>query len=150
MEATIGSFPILMFGLGGGEVIVILVVFLVMFGASRLPELFCGLGTGMREFGKAIRKVREELDQGAFDAGRSAGGIYGKPAAQALTSDNQTAELYDPAVFGRTKRGGKRMAGKSFKAMRSALLIACIALGLIVLVMIVAVLDALVGHFWHQ
>ena len=37
----------------------------------------------------------------ASDAGRSVGGIYGKAAAQALTPDNQVAELYDPAVLGK-------------------------------------------------
>ena len=39
------------------------------------------------------------MDDEAGEAGRSIGGIYGKPAAQALTPDNQVAELYDPAAF---------------------------------------------------
>jgi hypothetical protein len=43
-------------------------------------------------------------DRPAHDAGKSAGGIFGKPAAEALTPDNQTAELYDPAVFRRGRR----------------------------------------------
>ena len=43
--------------------------------------------------------VREEVDGAAGDAGKSLGGIYGKPACEALTPDNQTAELYDPAVL---------------------------------------------------
>jgi len=49
------------FGLGGGEVIVILVVFLVMFGAKKLPELAKGLGTGIKEFKKATSEVTEEV-----------------------------------------------------------------------------------------
>ena len=39
-----------MFGLGGTEIIIILVIGLVLFGAKRLPELGKGLGTGIREF----------------------------------------------------------------------------------------------------
>jgi sec-independent protein translocase protein TatA len=78
--------------LGGGEIILILALVLILFGAKKLPELARGLGRGACEFGKAIEDESEE-------AGRSVGGIYGKPAAQAITPDNHVAELYDPAVF---------------------------------------------------
>ena len=85
--------------LGGWEVVLILAVLLILLLAKRLPEIMRGMGSGMSEF-------RKELDHQAHDAGKSAGGILGRPAAEALTPDNQTAELYDPAVFrpGRTKR----------------------------------------------
>ena len=49
------------FNLGGGEVIVILVLVLVLFGAKKLPELAKGLGTGIKEFKKATREVTEEV-----------------------------------------------------------------------------------------
>ena len=39
-----------MLGLGPMELLIILSICLVMFGASRLPEIGQGLGTGMREF----------------------------------------------------------------------------------------------------
>jgi len=45
--------PILaLFNLGGGEIILILAVVLILFGAKRLPELARGLGQGIREFKK--------------------------------------------------------------------------------------------------
>jgi sec-independent protein translocase protein TatA len=45
--------PILaLFNLGGGEIILILAVVLILFGAKRLPELAKGLGQGIREFKK--------------------------------------------------------------------------------------------------
>ena len=44
-----------MFGLGMGELIVILVIFMLVFGASRLPELGKGLGEGMRGFRDALK-----------------------------------------------------------------------------------------------
>ena len=84
---------------GGWEVVLILAVLLILFGAKKLPEIVRGLGEGVSEFRKSSGQVINELDQNAHDAGKGLGGIYGKPAAQALTPDNQTAELYDPGVF---------------------------------------------------
>ncbi len=45
-----------MFGLGIGELLVILVIVLIIFGAGRLPELGEGLGRGIRNFRKELRK----------------------------------------------------------------------------------------------
>jgi len=50
-----------MFGLGVTELIIILVIVLVFFGAGRLPELGEGLGRGIRSFRKAI-KTPDEID----------------------------------------------------------------------------------------
>ena len=77
---------------GGAELILILTLLIILFNAKKLPELAKGLGRGLFQFRKAI-------DDESTEAGRNLGGIYGKPAAQALTLDNQVAELYDPAIF---------------------------------------------------
>lgn len=50
-----------MFGFGGWEVVLILAVVLILFGAKRLPELAKGLGSGIKEFKKATREVTEEI-----------------------------------------------------------------------------------------
>src|SRR5436309_2612270 len=84
---------------GGWEIILILAVIPIVYGANRLPEITRGLGRGFSQFRKHVGELPNDLDQRAHDAGESLGGIYGKPAAQALTPDNQTAELYDPAAF---------------------------------------------------
>jgi sec-independent protein translocase protein TatA len=39
-----------LFGLGGSELIVILILVLVLFGGSKIPSLMKGLGQGIREF----------------------------------------------------------------------------------------------------
>jgi sec-independent protein translocase protein TatA len=88
-----------LFSLGGGEVILVLALIVILLGAKKLPEIARGLGEGFFEFRKHLGSLSKELDQEAVDAGESLGGIYGKSAAQALTPDNQTAELYNPAVF---------------------------------------------------
>ncbi|MDB6015745.1 MAG: twin-arginine translocation protein TatA/E family subunit [Pedosphaera sp.] len=54
--------PILgMFGIGGGEIILILALVFVLFGAKKLPELAKGLGQGIKEFKKATGNLSEEM-----------------------------------------------------------------------------------------
>jgi len=96
---TLASNPSLLALLGGWETFGILAVILILFGAKKLPEITRGLGQGVSRFRKSLGGLSREFDQEAHDAGESLGGIYGKRAAQALTPDNQTAELYDPAAF---------------------------------------------------
>jgi sec-independent protein translocase protein TatA len=50
-----------MFGLGIGELLVILVIVLIVFGVGRLPEIGDGLGRGIRSFRKAM-KAPDEID----------------------------------------------------------------------------------------
>jgi sec-independent protein translocase protein TatA len=50
-----------LFNLGGGEIILILALVLILFGAKKLPELAKGLGTGIKEFKKATREVTDEI-----------------------------------------------------------------------------------------
>jgi sec-independent protein translocase protein TatA len=50
-----------MFGLGIGELLVILVIVLIIFGAGKLPEIGEGLGRGIRSFRKAV-KTPDEID----------------------------------------------------------------------------------------
>jgi sec-independent protein translocase protein TatA len=53
------------FNLGGGEIIVILAVVLILFGAKRIPELAKGMGQGIKEFKKATREVTDEIQNSA-------------------------------------------------------------------------------------
>jgi len=47
-------------GLGWQEILVILVVVLLLFGAKRLPELARSLGQGIREFRKSVKDITED------------------------------------------------------------------------------------------
>ena len=47
--------------LGGWEIVLILAVVLILFGAKKLPELAKGLGQGIKEFKKATREVSDEI-----------------------------------------------------------------------------------------
>jgi len=48
--------------LNGWEIVLILAVVLVLFGAKKLPELARGLGKGIKEFKNATREVTDELN----------------------------------------------------------------------------------------
>ncbi len=56
-------------GLGGGEVIVIFLIILLLFGAKKLPELAKGLGKGIKEFKKATSDIKDEIESATdFDS----------------------------------------------------------------------------------
>jgi sec-independent protein translocase protein TatA len=58
------STPLFLFlgDLGGGEIMLILVVILIFFGANKIPELARGLGKGIREFKDASSEIRSEIE----------------------------------------------------------------------------------------
>jgi sec-independent protein translocase protein TatA len=56
-----------LFNLGGGEIILILALILILFGARKLPELAKGLGQGIKEFKKATREVTDEINTAMTD-----------------------------------------------------------------------------------
>ena len=48
-----------MFGLGWGELLIVLLIVVVIFGASRLPQIGKGLGEGIRNFRSATKQPPE-------------------------------------------------------------------------------------------
>jgi len=47
--------------LGAGEILLIVLVVLILFGSKKIPELAQGIGKGMREFKKALNDVQEDI-----------------------------------------------------------------------------------------
>ena len=70
-----------MFGLGTQELLVILVIVLVLFGANRLPQIARSLGSSMKEFKKGINEGQRD-DDGKGSTSTSNGH---SPQAAALT-----------------------------------------------------------------
>ena len=53
---------LLLFGLGTGEIILIVLVFLLLFGAARIPELMKNMGKGVRSFKEGLKDVEKEIN----------------------------------------------------------------------------------------
>jgi sec-independent protein translocase protein TatA len=49
-----------MFGLGYQELLIILVIVLILFGANRLPELAKSLGSSVKEFKKGVNEAHKD------------------------------------------------------------------------------------------
>jgi sec-independent protein translocase protein TatA len=49
-------------GVGGSEVLLVVLLVLVLFGSKRMPELARGLGKVMREVRKATDQIRREIE----------------------------------------------------------------------------------------
>jgi TatA/E family protein of Tat protein translocase len=46
---------------GMGELLIILVVVLLLFGSKKIPEIAQGLGKGIREFKKSVKEVEDQI-----------------------------------------------------------------------------------------
>ena len=57
----LSSYQLAFFNLGPWEILLVLIVVLVLFGAKRLPELARGLGLGINEFGDAVDSSKKEI-----------------------------------------------------------------------------------------
>jgi sec-independent protein translocase protein TatA len=69
-----------MFGeIGFDKLLMLLVMFLLLFGAKRIPEIGRSLGKGIREFKGSLAGLDEPADLGRLDAGSAS-------AADAITA----------------------------------------------------------------
>jgi sec-independent protein translocase protein TatA len=57
----------LFFNLGGGELFIILLIVLLLFGSKKIPELARGLGKGIRYFKDATSEVQDEIKDSIKD-----------------------------------------------------------------------------------
>ena len=58
-----------MFGFGHWELLIILVIALIIFGAGKLPEIGSGLGNAIRSFKKGVTEVESEIKEEAKKIG---------------------------------------------------------------------------------
>ena len=51
--------------LGPWEIVLIVLFVIILFGGKKLPELARGLGLGLKEFKKATREIKDEVQNAA-------------------------------------------------------------------------------------
>jgi TatA/E family protein of Tat protein translocase len=83
--------PAFIEGLGGPEMLLIMFIVLVLFGANRLPELAKGIGKSVREFKKAASGVEEEVRRAMEEE-------PAKPAPKPAGTISQQAGAPQPVV----------------------------------------------------
>ncbi|RWW92300.1 Sec-independent protein translocase subunit TatA/TatB [Flavobacterium cerinum] len=54
-----------MFGIGGGEFFVIILIVLMLFGSDKIPEIARGLGKGMQQLKNATNDIKSEIHKSA-------------------------------------------------------------------------------------
>ena len=92
-----------LFGLGLQELLIILVLALIFFGADKIPQLARTIGKGMSEFRKAQREMEEELNKASESPSAFAAGV--DPIPTTAVSDAQppaAAHVTCPACGGKT------------------------------------------------
>ena len=55
----LGLKTLLLFGLGGQEILLIALIVLLLFGGAKIPELMRGMGKGVRSFKEGMKEVDE-------------------------------------------------------------------------------------------
>ena len=62
----------LVFGLGWGEIVLIVLVILLLFGGKKIPELMKGLGKGVKSFKSGLSEVESEIEEIKKDINKEA------------------------------------------------------------------------------
>lgn len=71
LSASLTSASVLLWVPSGPELVIVVLVVLLFFGAKRIPELARGLGKGIREFKDATKEVKKEIDDNVQDTNKS-------------------------------------------------------------------------------
>ena len=49
--------------IGAGEIVIIALVVLLLFGGKKIPELMKGLGKGVKSFKDGMNEIEKEIDE---------------------------------------------------------------------------------------
>lgn len=57
------ALPFLFFSISGGEIVVVILIVIMFFGANRIPEIARGIGKGIREVRNATEDIKSEINK---------------------------------------------------------------------------------------
>jgi sec-independent protein translocase protein TatA len=93
--------------LAGPDLIVILLIVLVLFGAKKLPELARGMGQAVKEFQKAKDEFNDELHKAGKSDTEVAKPDVKAPQATVARSENRAASITPPKASASVTPGDK-------------------------------------------
>jgi len=64
------GYPLLIFDISGGELIIIVAVIFLLFGPKKIPEIARTLGKGMSDLRRATEQIRNEISKGTDEVKR--------------------------------------------------------------------------------
>ena len=76
--------------MGWPEIVIVIVIFILLFGAKKLPELARGVGKSIKEFKKATSNVEDEIRSAIEED-------YDKPAAPAPAPKKEKEKAPEPS-----------------------------------------------------
>lgn len=91
-----------MFGIGGSEIFLILIVILMLFGSDKIPEIARTLGKGMAQLKNATNEIKHEIQKGVEENGLDmknlTGGISEEIASakESMNASINPVELQNP------------------------------------------------------
>lgn len=95
-----------MFGIGGGEFIMIILVILMFFGSDKIPEIARTVGKGMAQLKNATNDIKSEIHRNVSDAGIDKNALTGgiseeiekaKEGFTKMVNDSSLGEVRDHA-----------------------------------------------------
>ena len=75
--------------LGTGEIIIIALVVLLLFGGKKLPEMMRGLGQGVREFKKGVNDIKEDVKDEDSNDNISSDNVSSLNEQESLSADSK-------------------------------------------------------------
>ena len=88
---------LLFLDIGAGELVVILLVIVMFFGADKIPEMARGLGKGMRQFKDATGSIQREIEKSITESERAAN--VATPTTEAPKPETPQVKPPDSAVL---------------------------------------------------
>lgn len=88
-----------MFGIGGGELFLILIVILMFFGSDKIPEIARTLGKGMAQLKNATNEIKHEIQKGAEENGLDMKNLTGGISDEIASAKESMAKAINPVEF---------------------------------------------------
>lgn len=105
-----------LFGISMGEIVLIFLVVLMLFGAKNLPELARGLGKGLNSFRRATEEIKQELSEEVSHLREDAEEVLRDEAPREVLDDASVNALYGLNRESEAEGGDESASGEASSA----------------------------------